>query len=622
MKERCFDSAGADRARVHRSPFVTDCGAIHAIGNGEQMIYGRGPEWMQVLGAPYSCPNLFSLVIPEGESVRCVSRRREKAGSWEHVLPQGTLTDLASRSARCLARSWDLSSPFRLEADFLDREYQNVTGLCPGCSAAFLITVPACTPMYNDYPILHRIFALLVWDGDCAFDGTTTVLSSRGVLRVCGGRDYGDCFRTMSAARSIPFEKMLSDADAEDARFLADCAVRRAPLRAHPLKNRAVEAIEDALLMIRAQQDNSGGIQAGHNYHLGYVRDQYGDFRGLLAGGAVDCARKVLAFYRRVFEKCGVIHNAQAMGVDGIFHVHETDASEITGYLLLQATDYLRATKDTAFFATLIPLLDWAFREQQNLLYRDMLPFNGDETYIAGGILPRSVLNHGSFEATLLFITGGERYLEARRALLPVSPEWENAQKTVDRVRNSFDRNFKRPDGYAANAAARMEGLTEPEFRHGVCLNCHTLSWQHRVSRGVYLCAKCSCKPFTAPEPAEYRLKSTLLMAPFLSSPLLPKDFLKAQTERFVRDFEKTGMLPSLPEGNLCLGYDFGLLLFAAAETGVEADTLLEKMLLLQDECGAWSEYYKDMQPTGTRCRPWESAINIAGAIAYLREAN
>ena len=43
MKERLFDSRGADRAQVHRAPYQggADCGAIHAIGNGEIMLYGR-----------------------------------------------------------------------------------------------------------------------------------------------------------------------------------------------------------------------------------------------------------------------------------------------------------------------------------------------------------------------------------------------------------------------------------------------------------------------------------------------------------------------------------------------------------------------------------------------------
>ena len=94
--------------------------------------------------------------------------------------------------------------------------------------------------------------------------------------------------------------------------------------------------MEDTALQIRAQQHKDGGVQAGHNYHLAYVRDQYGVARGLIAMGAWQEARKILEFYRTVFSRWGLIANAQAMGIDGIFHVHENDEVEITGYLLLQ----------------------------------------------------------------------------------------------------------------------------------------------------------------------------------------------------------------------------------------------------------------------------------------------
>ena len=56
----------------------------------------------------------------------------------------------------------------------------------------------------------------------------------------------------------------------------------------------------------------------------------------------------------------------------------------------------------------------------------------------------------------------------------------------------------------------------------------------------------------------------------------------------------------------------------AQADAGCEADDLLLHMLNLQDECGAWAEYYEGDQPRQSRCRPWESSMNIAGALRYL----
>jgi hypothetical protein len=42
-------------------------------------------------------------------------------------------------------------------------------------------------------------------------------------------------------------------------------------------------------------------------------------------------------------------------------------------------------------------------------------------------------------------------------------------------------------------------------------------------------------------------------------------------------------------------------------------------LFTLPDPLDAWVEYYADGQPQGTRCRPWESAINCLSILKYLR---
>lgn len=42
--------------------------ALHALGNGETIAYGRGIEWVQVFGPPYSSPTMFSLIAEEGDA--------------------------------------------------------------------------------------------------------------------------------------------------------------------------------------------------------------------------------------------------------------------------------------------------------------------------------------------------------------------------------------------------------------------------------------------------------------------------------------------------------------------------------------------------------------------------
>ena len=48
------------------------------------------------------------------------------------------------------------------------------------------------------------------------------------------------------------------------------------------------------------------------------------------------------------------------------------------------------------------------------------------------------------------------------------------------------------------------------------------------------------------------------------------------------------------------------------------APKVMERMMGLLDSTDAWVEYYKDGAPMGCRCRPWESAINVAAILEYL----
>ena len=623
MKERIFDSRAADGVRVHRMKYQggADCGAIHAIGNGEIMLYGRGPEWMQLFGTPYSCPTILSLVTPEGDAIRCVSARRDGVGSWTHRLDDGEMVDCASREYHCIARRWRLRSPVRFELDCHDFTLDDQSALLSG---AWLVSVPATAALYNDYPLMHQAFMMVRLQGGYRAEpietGLLLTLEGEGTLTVTGAQTYGDCVTQMRRAGSVSFETLLDDADRNDRAFLADCARRRAPLKAHPLRDAVLQAVEGAALMVRAQQHAGGGVQAGHNYHLAYVRDQYGVARGLLAMGAWDEAAAILKFYREIFARHGFVATAQAMGVDGIFHVHECDRTEITGYLLLQACDLLDANGDADFFLSLRPMMKWALDAQLECLHNNMLPFNGDETYIAGHIVPRTILNHGAFEATLLMITGGRRYIARCRALGADEAWMDGVLARIAEVSAAFEGNFRRGDSYVANSLLRLEGLEEPEFRHGVCYNEDYFGWLHREAQSCYVCPKCAGGRNYRPCMEEFHLKSTMLMAPFIGADQIQPAFRASQAERYLAEYREKGSLPSLPDGDRCLGYDFGLMLFAAKDAGLDADDLLAHMLSLQDACGAWSEYYAGSEPQNTRCRPWESAINVAGAIRYLAQ--
>ena len=611
---RHFDSFGVDARRIHRLPYQDD-GAVHALGNGTLQVYERGPEILQLFGPAYSCPSAVSLVAAPGVRLISDSRRLPGCNLWEHHLPEGTLTDCAPRAIRCFQRRHALSSPVLFELDVHDFRSEDVSPLFPGC-LAYLVTLPATAAIYNDYPLnLHAHLILCFQGAGAPESGPVLRLNGVGRMLVAAGETLPESVEQMRSALSKSPEELERLAAAEDEAFSVRRLARQATLRDHPLSERALEAAEGAAFLIRAQQSASGGIQAGHNYHLAYVRDMYGDFRGLLALGCVEEARAILDFYRRVFQRHGAIHNAQAMGADSAFHVHENDRVEITGYLIIQALQYLEKTGDRDFFEALTPMLDWAMEAQIAELHRGMLPFNGDETYIAGHILPRTLMNHGSFEATLLMLAGA-RYLDER----PEAPWAGEAREKLNDARAVFGRNFRRGDAYAANSLKRMEGLEEPAFRHGACLGCGAFRWLVRSGEGVYHCPACLSRGAEVPQPlrTEFLLRSTTLMAPYVHSDLLSESFIASEVAKSLSEYRVAGRLPSLPEGNRSVGYDFGLLLYAAAACNLPADDLLKHTLDIRDETGAWCEYYEGDLPRQTRCRPWETAINIEGILRYL----
>ena len=76
----------------------------------------------------------------------------------------------------------------------------------------------------------------------------------------------------------------------------------------------------------------------------------------------------------------------------------------------------------------------------------------------------------------------------------------------------------------------------------------------------------------------------------------------------------------SVPEGKLNVGYDYGLLLFNMLHYGIPgAERIYRRILAMRDGVGMYSETYIEGRPTGTRFRPWETAINISALLKFAR---
>lgn len=607
---------------------------IHALGNGRIGAYECGPDIIQVFGPPYSAPTLGSLVTESGGS-EWVSSREPGAAIWIHTSPFGLLHDFVASSDPVLVRKIDASAPlnFTLQLNPASR-----VSFFPNASH-LTCEIPAGVFFYPPYPYPRPVFYRLAWEGEVQPRRTDEhtfcfeCLPGHSRLFICGGPEYPQAVENLEAAQSTGVADLLAGTRAAWQAYATAHAVWQDRLPAAlPQRSRLLQAIDDVAVLIRAQQSSEGGVLAGHNYHLCYVRDQYGVSRGLLALGHTAEAQAILEYYWQIWQRHGRICNAQAAGVDGVFHIHENDEVEITGYLIRQAFDLQQAGVE-GVVERVFPMLTWAWEAQKKHLISNMLPFNGDETYVAGGILPRTALNDGSAEATLLFLDSGEKLLswaESRRC-------WNADRLSTERsllaqVRAAYRPNFWHDGRLWTNNPTRAAHITsQPRFRHGVCERCHSegrmsaIGWTERSASGRFLCPHCLAENHYIPaEPRTFELQSVCLTPFYFHSNLFSLEELRPAVDAIWAAYQQTGALPSRPGDTteLSVGYDYGFFLYALTQLSHPAAPDLYRIILsLADSTGAWVEYYQYHKPRGTRCRPWESAINLEALLSWAERS-
>jgi hypothetical protein len=615
---------------------------IFCLGNGEMAAYGTGADILQLFGPPYSSPSLAKLTLADS-SLEVSSRRERYTAIWSHTLSRAgataaVVTDFVDATQPVFVRRISATTPVSFSLA-LPASCRVITGELSdsalGLSGDLLVESPAGTPFYNDYPMPQRQYLEIAARGSVQLireaPGHYTVRCGPGTgyLYFAGGPRYPDCITHARGALTLSYDSLLRSTRSWWQRF----STRRHPFQKTlppdlPMRDKLLETIDAVSVALKTQQGVEGGVLAGHNYHLAYVRDEYGVSRCLLSLGYYREARDILAYYWKIWQRRGVLHTAQGIGVDA-FHVHENDQVELTSYLIIQAFDYLGRTRDTQFIRRIFPMLAWAWNTSKTKLIRHMLPFDGDETYIAGGILPRSCIIDGSAETTLLFITSG-------RLLLPWVREnglWDSAtlagnRQLLQETALHYRENFYSGGHFYCNNPSRSVGATLPMFRHGVCEGrfpgCEFFGWTQKNAFNRYLCPVCFAKEegrqLPAAPPRRYEIHSVSLMPLYVGFSGFSRTEIGAMVDRIATVYRRTGMLPSRPDGHTTVGYDYGLLLYnLSLLKDTAATAVYEKMLGLRDATGTWSEYYQDGKAMGTRYRPWESGINLEAALLYAR---
>jgi len=562
--------------------------------------------------------------------------RKTGTAIWTHTIHSGStetgeLLDFVDSETPCFVRKIQTKNriTFRIKLEKYVQVIDNSSRLNGDKKVnGLLLIVPQGSTIYQTYVYPRMLYSQIITSGKATIQfnpgsGIIDVVCEPGesCLYLIGGPEYPEVMNNTRQILAVSPELLLSRTN----RYWTDFTKRRKDFAqilsaTTPDREKLLKTIDDVAVLLKTQQSIQGAVIAGYPYPLGYVRDQYGVSRGLLALGLNEEARSILNFYWQVWKKYGYIRNAQGIGVDGIFHIHENDEVEITGYLILQALDLLKATHDEAFMLEIAPMLDWAFHSQKKYLVKDMLPFNGDETYVAGGLLPRSALNDGSAEATLLYIESGQKYLDwvGSKKLWTKELIVEN-QSLLLKVKENFRKNFWHDGILWTNNPERAKTAELPAFRHGVCEsagpNClmnkyQGIVWTERNENDRYVCAGCISGQLLPPaEPKEYNLPSVAL-APF---------YMRFNTIPYVQ-LKNTVLeiLGKQKNENRLVGYDYGFLLTALTKLDLpESESIYKRTLSVVDQDGSWSEYYLNDQPSGTRCRPWESAINLEALLDW-----
>jgi hypothetical protein len=623
-----------------------DRGSVHCLGNGDLIAYGCGPDFLQIFGPPYSAPSFLTLSTLPDSGLEFRSARRSGTAVWDHWLhsetqsesktgvdveaPCGSLTDFVDSGIPCLVRRVATKRPIRfsIRVEGKSRLIENsLSFLGDGIRFGWIATAEAGRFIFMDYPFPRELVFQLLFLGDvqvgpvCDADRIDIVCGAgTSEILIVGGSSYPVCIENSEAIIALGTEASMDrtlawwkDFSRKRHRFLD------LESSADPTDRKILKSLDDVAVLLKVQQGRDGGVLAGYPFHLAYVRDQYGVSRCLQALGCLSEAKGILTFYLSVWNRHGRIHNAQGIGVDGVFHVHENDEVEITGYLILQAFDYLDATGDAAFLHTLAPMLSWAWEAQKRNLSGDMLPFNGDETYIAGGLLPRSALNDGSSEATILFLVSGERLLEWwEKAGLPAWMDSESLRtdrRILQSVHDHFKENFLDAEGMRTNQPSRVLRGPLPRFRHGVCEACGAFGWNEADSSRTYRCRDCLAGGRTSMQSHRILHLPSVSLMPFF----VGKDstLCRSLRETLANPLhELSSLLQDSRRPDVKVGYESGLILIAMEALGLPG---IEKGMLQvledQDRTGAWAEYYIGGTPQGTRCRPWESGINLVALL-------
>jgi len=625
-----------------------DEGTIFPIGNGNMLVYEQGPNINRLFGPPYSAPSYLQMFVNEKErTLRVESKREKNTAIWHHNVYNGSkligqMTDYILPDKDVFFRDVDMKEELGFKVTvpsginvYPMKNYFSYINNEP--VASILLSIPMGSTFFVRNPSPEELSMFIVATGNIDISDPLKVefnikfKTGKGRLILSSGKAYPETVENMEQVLKNPETFWIG----QTRKYWYDFSSRRFDFTSkipatHPLRDRILDAIDGVSTAIKCQQSTSGGVMAGHQYNMAYVRDQSGVLRGLLALGYFKDARAIIDFWIRKYSLFGNVLTADGMDNDAARLPLTNDEVEGPAHLIQNCFIYYKYTKDEEFLKKAFPMMQWAFEVQLSHIAGGMTEFSGDETYMAGGTLNCSVYQ-GSAESTLLFINGGEKLLNwvSGQGLWPAG-KVEKYRQIIADAKAKYKDNFIVDGKLYANNPLREKMANLPRFRFGFCSmhsenqNTPLITWTERDDKGRYICPDCRKK---APgnrglENSEkrYVLNSVSLVPAYIESDM----FTTAEIEEIIKPgvelFKTKGSVPSNLEGIRSLGYDYGLLLYNLVKLNSPLkEDALKKMLDVLNTVGAWDEYYDNDKPYNCRTRPWESAVNVDALVEYIK---
>ncbi len=605
--------------------------ALHFIGNGYVAMGGEGADILQLFAPCYSMPGVMTLKLADPDVNAKNFRIRGSAGYLTTLTdeaadaPIGELLDYTHATAPVFIRKLTLTRPltFAFETPF---RVTDTSAVFDGEMITRLFEIPDGTPIFSKSKTDKEIYCQLLLSPTCRVEeGNITFPKGESYLMFVGGvpdrlgkDSFSSCMKLSEIMISADQKRVLkSFYDLWKA--ILDCVkVDPRVLAILPDGEELVESVATALI---TQTSAEGGVIAGAFYHLAYGRDMYGVFRAYMALGLHDYARRMIDYMEDTYRKKGYMPNASGMGMS-CSHRHENDNVEQTGYYLLELLDYVDAMGDPQFLRDRLNYADYLLDAQEKELADSMLPFNGDETYIAGGIFPRGGIDHGSMEATALYISSALRFLDMVEKYELMDDTYVAIHRQLAlKAKEAFLDHFTEGDTVYVNQPSRLTYADLPTYRHGVCHNCLWMTNLLRTPEGGYLCPTCYGKATASADSTRYSLDCALWMSVFAGCDLLPERMIRTALDRTVTRLRDSGFGETDPHNTV--GYELGVILYALAEylpdEAASYRDLLNALLDDRVQGSVWTEYYRNGKPSLASCpyRPWESGINLVGILKY-----